>query len=245
MVREIPPERIKVYEEASRLPLPIPSIYYVGYDASQNQCIVIEELITLKESYEESYQSCQWFTLQQLTSHLKGDEVAIALGLVRAIEAVVKLHAAGFVHGNLTPKSILFRFGGDVLLTGLGCLQRLNGASAPCIAYSRYYVCREQIEGFVCPGTDVRLLSLAFIEAYLGHHPMTKESITEGECVSYIANHQVVFRSDSPVLCMLSRMTAVESAERPDFCIALSVLLEFLETTRESMRNTSCGKNEM
>lgn len=109
---------------------------------------MIEELIALNGIG-------QWFALEQFIPRLKGNEPAISVGLGRVLSAISEVHDAGFAHGSLTPRSIVFRPSGEVCLVELCCLQYIEGRSAPCVAYSRLYVCREQLDGVISPATDI------------------------------------------------------------------------------------------
>jgi len=213
LVRDIPPDRQAVYRAAQGLGLPIPAIYYVGFDASHQRCVVIEELV---EVSDPAGQASGWFSLRQLTPILTANEPGLARGLLRAVEALAWLHAAGFLHGNLTPRTVLFQAGGRVCFDGLDCLQRSRGERVPCVAYARHYVCREQLEGWVSPATDVRLLGLAFAEAYLGHPPIAVSAPSERDRLTALAGQAAGLGGDSPVLRLVERMTAVEPGDRPD-----------------------------
>lgn len=210
LVRDIPPDRQAVYRAAQGLGLPIPAIYYVGSDAGQTRCVVVEELVEVSESPASG---SGWFNLERLTPIVQGKAANLARGLLRAAEALAWLHSSGFLHGNLTPRTILFHSGGRVCFAGLDCLQRIGGGRAPCIAYPRNSVCREQRAGWISPATDVRLLGLAFAEAFLAHPPFEVVDAPEPEDLALRA---VRLQGDSPVLGLLERMTAPEPTARPD-----------------------------
>ncbi len=213
LVREIPSERKPIYEAAQRLPLPIPLIHYVGPDAEHTRDVVVEELLVGQGSADGPQ---PWACLKQLAPRLRGHLDGLIRGLTRAVEAVAWLQAAGFLHGNLTPTTLLFQPRGGVCLAGLDCLQPFQGTPVPCVAYPRLYACLEQLEGWLHPTTDVRLLGLAFAEAYLGYHPLIRPAGSEEEGLAHIARHQVHFQSEAPVLRLLEWMTAVKPEDRPD-----------------------------
>ena len=210
LVRDIAPERQAVYRAAQGLGLPIPAIYYVGSDAEQTRSVVVEEFMEISEPFDGG---SGWFSLERLTPIVRGNASGLARGLLRAAEALAWLHSAGFLHGNLTSRTILFHSGGRVCFGGLDCLQRSTGEGVPCIAYSRRCVCHEQLAGWVSPATDVRLLGLAFAAAFLGHPPFEVVDAPEPED---LASRAVRLQGDSPVLGLLERMTAPEPTARPD-----------------------------
>jgi hypothetical protein len=85
-------------------------------------------------------------------------------------------------------------------------------------------VCREQLAGWVSPATDVRLLGLAFAEAFLGHPPLEVAGGSEPEQLVSLADRAVRLEGDPPVLRLLGRMTAPEPAARPELRAVLAEL---------------------
>lgn len=221
LVRDIPPERREVYRAAQRLALPIPAIHYVGHDAAHQRCVVVEELVEVSGHHSEEG---GWFSLQQLTPVLAANDNALARGLSRVVEALAWLHAAGFIHGNVTPKTVLFQSGARVCFVGLDCLQRYTGTPVPCVAYSRLAPCQEQLAGWVSPATDLRLLGLAFAEAHLGHPPLVASDSSDPARVTSLAGQAPRLAGDSPAAHLIERMTAVEPTDRPSLSEVLLAL---------------------
>jgi len=77
LVRAVPCDRLDLYRRAAAVAMPIPTILYVGPDASGRKYIVVEELLGPEATRSENR---AWRTLSSLTSLLAddGDRIALA-----------------------------------------------------------------------------------------------------------------------------------------------------------------------
>lgn len=225
LVREVGAERIATYRAAAEMALPIPELLYVGPDRDGTRCLVVEAVVG--EGAGDPAGST-WRSLAGLGALFLGSASRLAAALGHAVEALAWLHAGRFVHGYLTPRSVHFHPAGGVCFTALDCLQRAVDDHVPCVAYSRRSPCVEQVEGWVMPATDVRLLGLALAEAYLGRHPLVAVADLGTEPPEVFASRDVKFAGDDPVLGLVEQMCAVAPADRPP----LRWLLDAARSTR-------------
>lgn len=224
LVRELAEERVATYRAAAELTLPVPEILYAGADRDDARQLVVEAVVGEGAADPEAG---AWRSLAALESLFLGSTARLRTALARGVEALAWLHAARFVHGYLTPRSVHFHPGGGVCLTGLDCLQQAIADRVPCVAYSRRSPCVEQLEGWVVPATDVRLLGLALAEAYLGRHPLGGVVDRGAEPPQALARRDVKFDAADPVLRLVEQMCAIEPADRPP----LRALLDALRST--------------
>ncbi len=209
LVREITRDRCGIYEAAQQLPLPIPVIRYVGPDFSGDRHLLVEERL-------EAEGGSRWRALRAVAPAFVARPDRLRVGLRRAVEALAWLHGAGFFHGYLTPATIYLNPDGSVCLAGLDCLQRAGQLPAPCVAYSRSYPCREQLDGQLLAATDVRLVALAFVEVFLGRHPLGAGTEPAYGEVVQLAARSVRLSREPRVLGLLEEMGAADPAARPD-----------------------------
>lgn len=211
LVREIPAARQRTYERAAAIALPVPSIDYVGPTADPARAVVVERVLATGRP------DAEWRTLLELTPVLRDDVERLTTGLTRMLEALCWMHAAGFVHGAVSPEGVIFHRRGGVALAGLDCLQVMQRAAVPCVGYSPRYVCREQLEGVVVPVTDVRLAALALATTVLDRSTAGAASAPAEE----IARETLRLRGDHPVYRLMERMAAVDPRDRPEAASAL------------------------
>jgi len=122
-----------------------------------------------------AYEPVEGADLRELTAH--GRRVADAeiarIGAAVA-EALDHAHAAGFVHGSLTPACVLVGAGGAVKLAGFG-IEPAPGSPTDMRGHavgSGAYAAPEQIIGGTVDGrADLFALGLVLFEAVTGQHP--------------------------------------------------------------------------
>ena len=122
-----------------------------------------------------AYEAADGKDLRELTA--RGRRVAdtdIALVGAAVAEALDHAHAAGFVHGSITPASIIVLADGAAKLVGFG-IEPLPGSPTDMRGHavgSGSYAAPEQIIGGVVDGrADLFALGLVLFEAVTGQHP--------------------------------------------------------------------------
>jgi serine/threonine protein kinase len=144
---------------------------------------------------------------------------ALAIQLARALQAI---HAAGIVHGDVTPQNVLLRSDGSGVLSDFGIARALDGAcgvAVPAAAPERigtpFYLSPEQARGEpVHPASDLYSLGVMLHEMLTGARPFQADSLE-----LLLARHQSapaprLPASQSEWQPILDRLMAKQPADR-------------------------------
>lgn len=116
----------------------------------------------------------------ELRSHPCWSAAAIVQLLHSVLEPLAFVHQVGSIHGNLNPSHLLRRQrDGQWILVDFNGMQQIQmaletayGLETPMtIALQQVYYPPEQLQGLVCPASDVYALGMIAIQALTGKHP--------------------------------------------------------------------------
>jgi serine/threonine protein kinase len=109
-----------------------------------------------------------------LRDRLRGAAAALPAAEVHAsavtmLAALAHVHARGVVHGDLTPRNVLFRAPGEAVLADFGNARLLEGAVGDLPAGTPFYLAPEQFRGAPsAPATDLFAVGAILWEALVG-----------------------------------------------------------------------------
>lgn len=144
---------------------------------------------------------------------------ALVTQLARALQAI---HAAGIVHGDLTPQNVMLRSDGSVVLSDFGIARSLHAetdlvaTAAPAERIGTpFYLSPEQARGEpVSPASDLYSLGVMLYEMLTGSRPYHADSLELLLALHQGAPTPRLPASQSEWQPMLDRLMAKQPAER-------------------------------
>jgi predicted Ser/Thr protein kinase len=157
--------------------------------------------------------------LRALGTGLPGDELrSVAASM---LEALAFVHARGVVHGDLTPRNVLFRRPGEAVLADFGNARLLETAAAELAGGTPLYLSPEQLRGEPSsPPADLFSAGALLWEAASGRPMRTAADLMAGRLDAPRAPEGV------PLAAAIEALTRARPSDRPASAIAALAMID-------------------